>query len=410
MRVDVLERAAEAADRGAHAGHEDDGIAVCRSLPMILARLPRPCPRAAPLRSIAVRCAGTIGTDARAHLIDRGGAAGRRASTARVLERLARRRRASGGSTSTARPTSCSGSSARYLGFHPLAIEDAMHFGQRPKLDEYDDFVFLVVYGAAPDEDDLVEMHCFYSERYLVTVRRDDCPAFAEARERYARRPERLEEPALVLYRVVDGLVDSFFPLLTDVRRVHRRGRGGDLHPARPGAAAPHLPDEASARAALRRVIAPERDLVASLASGVIELPGRIGRTSERSFRDVYDHLIRLTDTIDSYRDLLTGADRRVPLHRLEPAERRDQAARADRDDLPAALVHHRLLRPELRVDGRRGRRRGRVLGARRRASAARPARACSASSAAAAGSNGRRTVPRSPANTGRASDQGEAR
>ena len=103
------------------------------------------------------------------------------------------------------------------LAFHELAIEDATQFGQRPKLEEYDDFVFLVVFGAAPDEDDLVEVHCFYSERYLVTVRRDECPAFAEARERYARRPEHLEEPALVLYRVVDSLVDSFFPLLSDV-------------------------------------------------------------------------------------------------------------------------------------------------------------------------------------------------
>ena len=149
------------------------------------------------------------------------------------------------------------------FGFHPLAIEDATNFGQRPKLDEYDDFVFLVVYGAAPDEDDLVEVHCFYSERYLVTVRRDDCPAFAEAAERHERRPDRLREPALALYRVVDGLVDSFFPLLTHVRRVHRRRGGGDLHPARPGAAAPHLPDEAPSRG-LRRVVAPERDLVAS--------------------------------------------------------------------------------------------------------------------------------------------------
>ena len=98
-----------------------------------------------------------------------------------------------------------------------------MQFGQRPKLDEYDDFVFLVVYGAAPDEDDLVEVHCFYSERYLVTVRRDQCPAFTRRGSATPRRPERLEEPALVLYRIVDSLVDSFFPLLYDFDDVHRR-------------------------------------------------------------------------------------------------------------------------------------------------------------------------------------------
>ncbi|HEV2685058.1 MAG TPA: CorA family divalent cation transporter, partial [Actinomycetota bacterium] len=54
--------------------------------------------------------------------------------------------------------------------FHPLAVEDSEHFDQRPKLDAYDDYVFLVVYGASPDEDRLVEVHCFFSERFLITV------------------------------------------------------------------------------------------------------------------------------------------------------------------------------------------------------------------------------------------------
>ena len=60
--------------------------------------------------------------------------------------------------------------------FHPLALEDSEDFGQRAKLDDYDDFVFLVVYGAVPDEDRLVEVHCFDSERFLMTVHRDDAP------------------------------------------------------------------------------------------------------------------------------------------------------------------------------------------------------------------------------------------
>ena len=102
------------------------------------------------------------------------------------------------------------------FGFHPLAVEDSEHFGQRAKIDDYDDFVFLVVYGAAPDEDRLVEVHCFYSERFLVTVHRDDCPAFAEIRRRYQERDKAIDHPSLLLYRIVDGLVDSFFPILAD--------------------------------------------------------------------------------------------------------------------------------------------------------------------------------------------------
>ena len=72
--------------------------------------------------------------------------------------------------------------------FHPLAVEDAEQFDQRAKIEEYDDFVFLVVYGARPDDDRLVEVHCFYSEKFLVTVHRDEAPAFSEVRKRYIKR------------------------------------------------------------------------------------------------------------------------------------------------------------------------------------------------------------------------------
>ena len=51
---------------------------------------------------------------------------------------------------------------------------------------------------------------------FLVTVHRDDCPAFREIRERYAKRAKPIERPALLLYRIVDGLVDSFFPIFAD--------------------------------------------------------------------------------------------------------------------------------------------------------------------------------------------------
>ncbi len=110
----------------------------------------------------------------------------------------------------------------------------------------------------------------------------------------------------MVLYRVVDSLVDSFFPLLSDVDNFIDAIEEGIFT----------RPDQEQLRrvllmkrrlAALRRVIAPQRDLVAGLAGGVSELPA-LSPDAERGFRDVYDHLIRLTDTIDGYRDLLSGA------------------------------------------------------------------------------------------------------
>lgn len=74
--------------------------------------------------------------------------------------------------------------------------------------------MFFVVYGAEPDEHQLVEVRCFYSERFLVTVHRAACPAFSEIRRRHRRREEKIDHPSLLLYHVINGLVDSFFPSL----------------------------------------------------------------------------------------------------------------------------------------------------------------------------------------------------
>src|SRR5207253_3048195 len=90
----------------------------------------------------------------------------------------------------------------------------ATQFDQRAKIDVYDNFVFIVVYGAQPVDHRLVEVHCFYSERFLITVHREACPAFTEIRKRYQQREKAIEQPSLLLYRVIDGLVDSFFPSL----------------------------------------------------------------------------------------------------------------------------------------------------------------------------------------------------
>ena len=192
--------------------------------------------------------------------------------------------------------------------FHPLAVEDSQHFGQRPKLEDYGDFVFLVFYGAAPppDEDRLVEVHCFYSARFLVTVRRDEAPACEVLRERYAKRPGRLARPIVLLYQLLDALVDSFFRALGDFD--DRIDTLQDEMIAGPSDAQLHEIFAMRRRLILlRRAVAPQRDLVAQLTGGITELPG-LDTEAEHYFRDVYDHLIRVSDLIDSYRDLLTGA------------------------------------------------------------------------------------------------------
>ena len=195
---------------------------------------------------------------------------------------------------------------ATVFGIHQLAIEDAAKFGQRPKLDDYDNFTQLVAYGVEDaGEDDLVEVHFFYSERYLVTVRHGDCAAFAEVRNRLALRAKPVSR-LLLMHHILDGLTDGFFPVLSSFD--DRIDQLQDEIFAKPT-------DEQLAELfnrkrwliGVRKVITPQRDLVASLVNGVAELPG-MTREIERYYRDLYDHLIRISDLVDSYRDLLTGS------------------------------------------------------------------------------------------------------
>jgi magnesium transporter len=194
------------------------------------------------------------------------------------------------------------------FGFHPLTLEDTEQFGQRPKLDNYDDYVFLVFYGAwrhgPRDPEPLREVHLFISGQYLVTIHRDPLPPLDQQRAQLAGRALHSEQ--FLLYRVLDALVDSFLPLIG-----HMDEEIDDLE----AAVLDSPTDEQLQRlfslkrqlVAMRKVITPQRDLFASSIDQIAELPGLT--LDERDyFRDVYDHLIRISDLIDSYRDLLSGA------------------------------------------------------------------------------------------------------
>ena len=195
-----------------------------------------------------------------------------------------------------------------FLGIHPLATEDAQHFGQRPKIDDYDGFTQIVAFGVQSVEEPLVEVHCFYSEHYLVTVRRGDCAAFAALRDRISQHQHQGTVPnrLMLLYRLLGELTDGFFPVLSEFD--DKIDVMQDAILAKPtDAQLGELFTMKRWLIAARKVITPQRDMIASLVSGVTELPG-MTQEIERYFRDLYDHLIRISDLIDSYRDLLTGS------------------------------------------------------------------------------------------------------
>jgi magnesium transporter len=213
---------------------------------------------------------------------------------------------------------------AELFHLHPLAVEDMRKKGQRPKLEDFDQMMFLVYYGVAAPEGGappppdapvtdapargervgLEEVHALISGGYLVTLHDSNCTALDEVRERLDQQKPSSEQ--FVIYRVLDALTDSFFPLLEDLEdRLERLDEKIFSEPS---------PDHLQPLTELRRdlvmlgrVATPQRDLLARHIDDILEVPG-LQADSRDYFRDIYDHAIRISDQIDSYRDLLIGS------------------------------------------------------------------------------------------------------
>jgi magnesium transporter len=194
----------------------------------------------------------------------------------------------------------------RIFGWHELAIEDTLHFGQRPKLDEYGDYVLLVFFGAHyVDHETLpVEVHIYISGESIVTVRPGSCMHLDDAKKRLVGHKADVEE--YIVYRVLDALTDSFFPM---VERIDERiEEMEDEALTEPGA--DRLAEVFELKRDLvdiRRIVLPQRDLLASGGDLIQRLPGLSGDMAHDYFRDVYDHLVRISEQVDAERDGLTG-------------------------------------------------------------------------------------------------------
>jgi magnesium transporter len=187
---------------------------------------------------------------------------------------------------------------------HPLAVEDVREFSQRPKIEDYDDFVSIVAYGARELGDPLVEVHCFYAENFLVSVHRDPEPAIRDACHTLTRM--HTERRLVALYRLLDTLTDTMFPYLNafddriDVIQDEIFADPKEEHLAELFALKRQLVN-------MRKAVSPQRDMASAMLAQHIPIPGMNAET-ERYVRDLYDHLIRISDMVDSYRDLLSGS------------------------------------------------------------------------------------------------------
>jgi magnesium transporter len=197
------------------------------------------------------------------------------------------------------------------FGFHPLAIEDVAHPHQRPKVEEYEHFFFVVFYATSIDIDneelEISELKMFVGLNFLVTVHYEPIKEIAEAERRWQRNTNDLSKGiGAVLYSLLDSIVDNYFPVVDVLsewadnledeifKRTHLRNH--------------NLTEKLLAVKKffllMRRITAPERDVLSLLTNRDNHI---FNEHTLFYMRDVYDHLIRVNDTLDLYRDQISS-------------------------------------------------------------------------------------------------------
>lgn len=198
---------------------------------------------------------------------------------------------------------------AREFGLHELAVEDAVKAHQRPKLEIYDDTLFLVLKSAryidAEEALEIGEIMLFVHRGFIVSVRHGEASALADVRAQIEARPDLLRcGPGAVLHAIVDRVVDDYEVVVegveNDVQEVEAQVFSPDSH--NPAARIFRLEREVIG---FQRAVVPLAPAVERLARGDLDV---VTPQLREYFRDVDDHLRRVSGRIEGFRDLLLTA------------------------------------------------------------------------------------------------------
>ncbi|MBB5017543.1 magnesium transporter [Chitinivorax tropicus] len=196
------------------------------------------------------------------------------------------------------------------FGLHELAIEDAKHGHQRPKIEEYRDTLFCCMHMLEVDEDDLLrvgEISIFVGKNFILSMRSRSTAGFLNVRQRCESEPHLLKHGAgFVLYALMDAVVDRYFPIIDWLNRQLESIENRIFERS------------SSARTNIEELYDLKRNLMVvqhatlPLLEAVSKLYG--GRVPSicvgmgEYYRDIYDHLDRIVKSIESIRDMLNTA------------------------------------------------------------------------------------------------------
>lgn len=191
---------------------------------------------------------------------------------------------------------------ARAYDFHPLALEDCRHFNQRAKAEAYRGYLFLSLTALTRRDGELLprELEVFLGHDFLITAHREPLDALEYARTHWRDEPRA----DFTLYRIADHIVDACFPLLDEVEDEIDALEDAILENATQ-ATLQRIFTLKQQLIAFRKIVAPMREVMNALAGARYPL---IDNRAALYFRDVYDHLVRAYDLIETSRDLLGNA------------------------------------------------------------------------------------------------------
>jgi magnesium transporter len=198
------------------------------------------------------------------------------------------------------------GSLASEFQLHPLAVEDAIQAHQRPKIERYDDTLFVVLRPARylddTEEVEFGEVHVFVGPRFVLTVRHSEAPEFSSVRRRLESEPDLLRRgPEAVLYAVLDKVVDGYYPVVAglgnDIDEIEAEVFSGDPKVSR------RIYELSREVAEFQRATRPLVGMIASLSAGFVKY--HVDEELQRYLRDVDDHLTQIVERVDEFRNAL---------------------------------------------------------------------------------------------------------
>ena len=192
---------------------------------------------------------------------------------------------------------------------HELAVEDAQHGHQRPKIEEYGDSLFAVLHLLEPRDGDfaVAEVHVFVDRDYVLSVRNRSEHGFASVRQRVEHEPELLRQggSSFVFYALMDAVVDRYFRILEELENELEAIESQIFVEGAARSNIERLYELKRKVMTVRHAVVPLLESVAKLYGG--RVPALCAQTQDY-FRDVYDHLYRVNAALDSIRDTVATA------------------------------------------------------------------------------------------------------